>query len=378
MFEIGAKIRFKYTGMLAEIIENHQDGSYTVWLEEEQEDSIAFEDDIVLDRDFKSIEQSEQQKTIKKKKKIKGPSTEELFYSKEELENKKRAALQPKNRTSTVTNNLIHEKPSIEENAFSLSPIIEQAPSQKGCYLAFHQTSSSTYTIYLVNDTLTSFGFEFKLFLNREVEQGFNKIIPANTFFAIGEFLQAQFNDTPHIEFICPKFEFKKIIKLKYRKFVRTEQSVPLMGLNTYAFLLFEDLNPYSKKNRSIKDYTDEYKKEQSYLMAPVNRLYRSFDLMDVASFEPELDLHAEKLVNDTSEFTAKELYELQLQVLENFINKAVEFELKEVFVIHGLGKGKLKEGVDNFLRFHGDVKTYKNEFHEKYGFGATKVFLKK
>jgi hypothetical protein len=150
------------------------------------------------------------------------------------------------------------------------------------------------------------------------------------------------------------------------------------MGLETYGFLLFDKLNPYLKKNHSIKDYTSNHKREQSHLMAPVNRLYRSFDLMDVASFEQELDLHAEKLVNDTSEFTPRELYDLQLQVLEDFMNTAIEFGLKEVFIIHGLGKGKLKQGVDDFLRFHGDVKTYKNEFHEKYGFGATRVLLKK
>ncbi|MFT5645335.1 MAG: hypothetical protein ACI976_000005 [Aureispira sp.] len=374
MFEIGAKIRFKYTGMLAEIIENHQDGSYTVWLEEEQDDGIAFEDDIVLDRNFKSIVQSEQQKTIKKK--IKGPSTEDLFYSKEELDSKKRATFQPKNKKSLLAAN--KKTSETEEEAFVLTPILQQVPTNKGSYLAFHQTSDSSYTIYLVNDTLTSFSFEFKLFLNQQLEHGFNKIIPANTFFAIGELSHSQFNDAPYIDFSCPKFDFKKVIKLKYLKFIRTKQTVPLMGLDTYAFLLFDNLNPYIKKSHSIKDYTKNHKQERSHLMDPVNRLYRSFDLMDVASFEQELDLHAEKLVNDTSEFTARELYELQLQVLEDFMNTAIEFGLKEVFIIHGLGKGKLKQGVDDFLRFHGDVKTYKNEFHEKYGFGATKVLLKK
>ena len=375
MFEIGAKIRFKYTGMLAEIIENHQDGSYTVWLDEEQEDSIAFEDDIVLDKDFKAIEQSEQQKALKKK--VKGPSTEDLFYSKKELEDRKRAALRPKNRKAIIDN--LHENTEeTNEATFIPTVIIEQAPSNKGCFLAFHQTSNSNYTIYLVNDSPTSFSFTFKLFLNQALEHGFNKIIPANTFFAIGEFTQAQFNDAPYIEFTCPKFGFEKIIKLKYRKFIRTTQPIPLMGINTYSFLLFHKLNPYTKKSHSIKDYTNLHKKERAQIMAPINRLYRSFDLMDVASFEPELDLHAEKLVNDTSEFTARELYELQIQVLEDFVAKAVEFGLKEIFIIHGLGKGKLKQGVDEFLRFHGDVKAYKNEFHEKYGFGATKVLLKK
>lgn len=377
MFEIGAKIRFKYTGMLAEIVENHQDGSYTVWLEDEDEDSIAFAEDIVLDQNFKSIEQSEQQKAVKKKPK--GPSTEDLFYSKDELEAKKRAALRPKNQTPK-SKQPIHATSGEEdqEATFTLSPILPQAPTNKGCYLVFHQTSPTTYTIYLVNDYNTSFSFEFKLFLNQQLEHGFNKVIPANTFFAIGEFLQPQFNDAAYVEFACPKFDFKKSIKLKYRKFLRTKQDVPLIGLNTYAFQLFDQLNPYQKKSSSIKDYTANHKKERNDLMAPIQRLYRSFDLMDVAAFEPELDLHAEKLVNDTSEFTARELYELQLQVLEDFIIKSVEFGLKEVFIIHGLGKGKLKQGVDDFLRFHGDIKSYKNEFHEKYGFGATKVILKK
>ena len=47
MFDIGDNIRFKYTGMAAEILSDHMDGSYTVWLEDEDEESIAFADDIV-------------------------------------------------------------------------------------------------------------------------------------------------------------------------------------------------------------------------------------------------------------------------------------------------------------------------------------------
>ncbi|BDS15129.1 Smr/MutS family protein [Aureispira anguillae] len=372
MFEIGAKIRFKYTGMEAEIVEDHMDGSYTVWLEKDEEESIAFVDDIVLAKDFGGIEQSEQQKTLQKAPK--GPSTEELFYSKEELNAKKIAALQPKHLSVKKTTAPKTEKiPSFVPLDICPSP-----PKQTGCYLAFHQTSPNHYTIYLVNDLPNSFSFEFKLFLQQKLVHGFNKIIPANTFFPIGELLHEQFNDSPLIEFRCPALAFNKQIKLKYRKFIKTVQAIPLMGLNTYAFVLFSKLPASTQKKPSIKHYTNSHKQEQANLIAPINKLYRSFDLMDVASFEPELDLHAEKLVNDTSEFTARELYELQLEVLENFITKAVKIGLQEVFIIHGLGKGKLKEGVDNFLRFHGDIKSYKNEFHEKYGFGATKVILKK
>jgi len=88
-------------------------------------------------------------------------------------------------------------------------------------------------------------------------------------------------------------------------------------------------------------------------------------------------DLHAEKLVDDTSEFTPSELFDLQVQALEAFITQAAALGIKEVFIIHGLGKGKLRARVEQYLRYHGDVKSYKNEFHEKYGFGATRVVFK-
>jgi hypothetical protein len=370
MFEIGDIVRFKYTGFAAEIIEDYNDGSYAVWLEEDNEESIAFDDDIVLDKDFKKIEESEQQKT--QKKAPKGLSTEELFYSKGELEAKRNVSFQKK---TPKTNKL--GKAKVQEDIFIPPPIVYTTATGTGCYLAFYPTSTINYTIYLINDTTTSFRFEFKLFLKKQLEHGFNKLIPANTFFAIGEFSQDQFNDSPSIEFKCPKFHFEKSIKLKYKKFAGTQKAVPLMGLSTYNFLLFNSLHASQKKSSSISDYTNEYKKEQAELIEPVQSLYHSFDLMDVASFDNEVDLHAEKLVTDTSEFTPKELYELQLEVLDTFIYKASELGLKKVFVIHGLGKGRLQKGVEDYLRYHNDVKSFKNEFHEKYGFGATSVRLK-
>lgn len=373
MFEIGAIVVFKYTGVEAEIVEDHMDGSYTVWIAEDDDDSIAFVDDIILKKDFKQVEVSTQQKELKKTPKA--PSTESLFFSKSELEERKRRALQPKNKKALPTT-AVNKQPA--EPAFTITEIIETAPTQSGCYLAFHATSPSRYTIYLVNDTSASFSFEFKLFLQKQLSFGFNKLIPANTFFPIGEFLHEQFNDSAQLEFKCPKLNFEKTIKLKYRKFINTQQTIPLMGIKTYGYLLFKNIAAsVGKAQNNIHTYTQDHKSDQASITAPLRQLYRSFDLMDVASFEPELDLHAERLVNDTSEFTSGELYQMQLDVLDNFINKAVAMELKEVYIIHGIGKGRLRDGVDHYLRFHADVKSYKNEFHEKYGFGATCVRFK-
>ena len=371
MFEIGSHIIFRYTGLEAEILEDHQDGSYTVWLVDDEEESIAFEDDIVLAKDFSGIQQSEQQKELPQKtsKKSTALSTEDLFFSKAEQQARKLQALQPSN------NKYIKSKqrpaPSVKETIFEAQAIVDTAPQGTGCYLVFHQTSTDHYTIYLVNDTPISFSFKFKLYLNQQIEHGFNKVIPASTYFAIGELWQAQFNDAPKIEFVCPNFNFNKDFKLKYKKFLTNRGTVPLMGIETYRYLLFTQLEGH-KSTTSIKDYTLQ---ERSTTLQMMTKF--SPDLMDVAAFEPELDLHAEKLVEDTSEFTPSELFELQLEALDAFVTKAAALELKEVFIIHGLGKGKLRTAVEKYLRYHGDVKSYKNEFHEKYGFGATRVIFK-
>lgn len=373
MFDVGDKIRFRYTGVVAEILEDYLDGSYAVWIPSDQEESVAFAEDIVLERNFNKIEVSDQQKQLKKP--LKGPSTEELFYSPKELEAKRLKAFQksaPKSNKGTINNSAAEQ-----DEVFSPPPIVMSPPQGLGIFLAFYPTSASAYTIYLVNDTATSFGFIFKLWLSDRVEQGFNKIIPANTFFPIGTLEREQFNDRPSIKFSCPSFNFSKTLKLKYTKFLRQQRVIPLMGIETHGYLIANKLNYPSKTAQpSLQDYTQLQQQEQAWLK-PAKRWRRQFNLMDVASFEPELDLHAERLVADTSEFSSAELYTLQLEILQEFIDRAIHLEVREVYIIHGVGKGKLRAGVEQYLLFHDAVKVYRNEFHEKYGFGATYVQLK-
>ena len=145
------------------------------------------------------------------------------------------------------------------------------------------------------------------------------------------------------------------------------------MGLSTYCYQLFEEENLYKRKKITLVDYTKEHSEEKS--VSPFR--YKKHDLAEMASFETELDLHAEKLIRDTSEFTSGEIYEIQIQKLEEYINKAVEIGVSEVYIIHGLGKGKLQEGVKQYLKYHSEVSKTVNEYFERYGFGATKVIFK-
>ncbi len=366
MFQIGDTIRMRYTGLFAEIVEDHLDGSYTI-LDEDDDEIIAFVDDIVLSQDFQKVEVSEIQKKLKKKPKKKAAaaklSTEEMFFTKKELAHKwQKTPLMP---TISETK---------QTKVFSFPKIQPIPPSQQGCFLAFLPINDTEYSIYLINDTSTSFSFEFRMFLQQELKHGFDKIIPANDFFAIGEFKQEQFNDSPTFSINFPRLNFQKDLKLKYKKFVSQSTPMPLIGLDLYGFCLFSKVPQRGTTNSSLRNYTEDYHADRPDISNSIKSYQKRLNLMAHASFDTELDLHAEKLVDDTSKFTVKELFEIQLQVLDNFIQKATELSIKKVYIIHGIGKGKLKKEVANFLRYKDCIKSFKNEYHDKYGFGATIV----
>jgi len=365
MFEVGDIIRFRYTGVKGEIVEDHTDGTYTV-LDIDDEETIAFADDIILDEAFKQVEQSEIQQKMQKKPK--GLSTEEMFYSKDELDRKYRLQRSQK---STTKKDKVSEK-------IQFPTITPTKPTHQGCFLAFVPFSPTHYSIYLINDTAHSFSFEFRLYLHDTVIHGFDKLIPAFEFFSIGEFRHEQFNDRPKCYLNFPRLRYEKSIKLKYKKFQRSKQAVPLMGIESYLFPVFDKFPPSTNKSsKFLLDYTLEKQENADTDLRPVRKYYRKLDLMDYASFSREIDLHAEKLVNDTSEYTPAELFKIQLEVLDHYILKAIELDVDTVYIVHGLGSGRLKKAVAKYLRYKDNVKDYKNEYHERYGFGATAVHLR-
>ena len=78
--QAGDYIRFRYTGQKAKILTDYLDGSFKVILLTDQEEIIAFKEDIIAENEFRKIESSPIQKE-KAEKKVKKLSTEEFFYS---------------------------------------------------------------------------------------------------------------------------------------------------------------------------------------------------------------------------------------------------------------------------------------------------------
>jgi hypothetical protein len=92
--------------------------------------------------------------------------------------------------------------------------------------------------------------------------------------------------------------------------------------------------------------------------------------------FEPELDLHIEKLISNPGAMATRDIIHLQIKRFEDYLEQAVRLGIPSVFIIHGVGRGRLREEIAKRLSVHPYVKEFKNEFHPLYGFGATEVLF--
>lgn len=91
-----------------------------------------------------------------------------------------------------------------------------------------------------------------------------------------------------------------------------------------------------------------------------------------------EIDLHIEALVADYHTMSNAQKLEAQLQACELGIIEAYHNQMPSVVIIHGIGAGKLKEEVHRLLKsMKKQVRQFENKYSQKYGFGATEVFLR-
>ncbi len=92
------------------------------------------------------------------------------------------------------------------------------------------------------------------------------------------------------------------------------------------------------------------------------------------ATFEIELDLHAERLFSEPGKVSPADIFKRQMQVFEGFLKKALQVGVPHVFIIHGLGKGKLKKAIAERCGHYPEVNQVRNDYHPKYGFGASEI----
>ena len=89
------------------------------------------------------------------------------------------------------------------------------------------------------------------------------------------------------------------------------------------------------------------------------------------------VDLHIEKLTNNSFSMNNSQMLELQMNTFEKQFEQAIASGMDEITFIHGVGNGVLKQEIQRKLSGNKNVAWFEDAQKEKFGYGATKIKIK-
>ena len=229
--------------------------------------------------------------------------------------------------------------------------------------------------LHLVNRTETQYNFVYKLhFFGKPDFDLKNTIHPFEDFY-LHDVDFADLNDSPSFEFYFSleqpdrmKAEhFESTIKLKPKQLFAKIEELKEKNQATFSQLLFEN----------YPDKTIEDTVEMGRLAAKGYKIYDA--TKGRQHLEPArsvIDLHIEKLIDDWKRLSNYEILSLQLKAFEKYYHLAIAHHQHSLTVIHGVGEGVLRDEIHDILRLKKEVKSFVNQYHPNFGYGATEIFF--
>jgi hypothetical protein len=236
------------------------------------------------------------------------------------------------------------------------------------------------FKIFLVNQTEDGLAFHFWLRFKGVNDTELQSEIPALGDFYLMDIPFEHLNDGPSFdfEFSLLSHDKKRVpfyeasSKPKGKQLFKRIEDLKLKGEAFIDYQLFEE---YPQKRVEVAPPAPE--------INPLGKLYASgFRIKpgkQVKENQPPpsvIDLHIEKLVDDFQGMTSGEILDFQLREFEKWLDKAKRHYLNQAWVIHGVGKGKLRDEVHEILRLREGIRSFSQHYHPWYGNGATEVFF--
>lgn len=233
------------------------------------------------------------------------------------------------------------------------------------------------FKLYMVNQTDSTFKFIYKLsYDGREDFELKNEISPLNDFY-LHDIPFESLNDSPKFWFefsLTPpqkkKAEFYEVtFKPKAKQVFKRIEEMRLKQEASFSYSLFET-------------YPDEVKEDKPDLSKLANAGYRiyngsSVQLPNHTSARTVIDLHIEKLNDNWQKMGNAEKLDLQLKTFEKFYDLALLHHQHMLIVVHGVGTGRLREEIHDILQHKKEVKSFVNQYHPSFGYGATEIYFK-
>ncbi|MEO8769118.1 MAG: Smr/MutS family protein [Ferruginibacter sp.] len=230
--------------------------------------------------------------------------------------------------------------------------------------------------VYLINQNEEEYKFNYDLVFNAETHFELKNSIRGLSDFYLHDVQFEDLSDNPRFD-----FEFSLANEHK-KKAPYYEASLKLKGKQ--IFKKIEDLkikNEPSFSYELFKEYPDKVEEEKVDLSRLGNAGFRIYD---ASSFRENLpparsvvDLHIEKLTDRWRDLSNFDILTMQLNAFEKYYELSLAHRQPELIVIHGIGEGRLRDEIHERLRHKHEVKSFVNQYHQSYGYGATEIYFK-
>ena len=228
--------------------------------------------------------------------------------------------------------------------------------------------------LHLVNQTSIAYRFIYNLnFFGHSDFELRGDVQPFEDFY-LHDVPFENMNDNPSFDFefslINPDKKkadyYEYSLKLKPKQLFSKIETLRKNNEATFSFLLF-DVYPQKTidNNISFDSLSSKYHVYDASKKKKPSEPARSM-----------IDLHIEKLSDDWKHLSNFEILTIQLKAFEKYYDLAIQHYQPSLVVVHGIGSGKLRDEIHEILRLKKEVKSFVNQYHPLYGYGATEIYF--
>lgn len=233
----------------------------------------------------------------------------------------------------------------------------------------------SHFKIYILNHTHDNLSFDLSIYYADKKELDLKKSLSAFEDLYLFDMPFENLNDQPSFE-----FDFSLQIAEKKRA---NHYEVKYKPKPKQFFKKAEELLKDQKAFFNVPLYEfypekpDEDEMDLAKLSSAGFKVYRAEKYKShLPPSRTLIDLHIEKLVDRYQDLHPNEMLDIQLKAFEKFYDQAILNHLPTVTVIHGVGKGVLKDELHEILRYKKEVKSFINKYDPNFGYGATEIYF--
>lgn len=228
--------------------------------------------------------------------------------------------------------------------------------------------------IHLINRTEKAYNFNYYLQFFGKAEFELKNEINSFGDFYLHDVAFEDMSDNPNFTFefslLLPDKNkaayYEASLKLKPKQLFDRIEELKQKGEATFTYKLFEQ---YPGKPD-----------DEKYDVGLAAKGAKVYSLKDIRKhLQPArtvVDLHIEKLSNDWKHLSNGEILNMQLKEFEKWYELAVAHRQAQLIIIHGVGSGKLRDEIHDILRLKKEVKSFVNQYHPSFGYGATEIYL--